>query len=63
MPVRHDHENFWLELAGKVGPPIFAATLVGSLLSRQFELMHGVLMGVGLALIGLHHWSTFHRHG
>lgn len=62
MPARHDHQNFWLELGGKVGPPIFSATLVGCLLSGEFELIHGILLGIGLALIGLQHWYTFHRH-
>ena len=36
--------GFWLELSGKVGPPIFAGALVASLVSGRFELVHGRLV-------------------
>ena len=34
--------GFLWEFVGKVGAPIFAATLVGWLLSDQFALLHGL---------------------
>ena len=58
--MAHDHPGFWLELAGKICPPILAATLVGGLLSSKFEPLHLLLIGVGFVLISLHHWSTYH---
>jgi hypothetical protein len=56
----HQHPGFWTDLAGKVGAPIFAATLVACLLAGNFESIHGILMGVGLALIGASHWRVYH---
>jgi len=56
-----DHTGFWWEFVGKVGAPIFAATLVACLLSARFEPLHGVLMGVGLAMMGVCHWRSHHR--
>jgi hypothetical protein len=53
--------GFWWELVGKVGAPIFAATLVASLLSEDFAALHGVLMASGFAMMGLCHWRTHHR--
>ncbi len=59
-----DHRSFWWELIGKVGAPIFAATLVACLLSGEFIPLHGILMAAGLAMMGLCHWRTHHRdHG
>ncbi len=55
------HPGFWLDFGGRVGPPIFAATLVACLLSGKFDPIHGVLMGVGILLIGLCHWNAHHR--
>ena len=44
--------GFWWEFVGKTGAPIFAATLVASLLSDEFELQHGILAAVGLGMMG-----------
>jgi hypothetical protein len=57
----HDHKSFWLDLGGKIGPAVFSATLVGCLLAERFEVIHGVLMGTGLVLIGIEHWYAHHR--
>lgn len=46
---------FWVGTLAKIGPPIFAATLVGCLLKGQVQPIHGVLMAVGFALIYLGH--------
>ena len=39
--------GFWWEFVGKVGAPMFAATLVASLLSGEFDPLHGVLDVLG----------------
>lgn len=57
------HVPFGVELAGRLGPPLFAATLVACLLSGGFDWLHGLLMGLGLALIALEHWYGSHRRG
>lgn len=57
-----DHTGFWWELVGKVGAPIFAATLVACLLADQFAPLHGVLMATGLGMMGVCHWRTHHQH-
>jgi hypothetical protein len=44
----------WIVLAGRLGPPIVAASLVGCLLSGHFDLLHGVLIGSGVLLILIH---------
>ena len=54
--------GFWWEFVGKIGAPIFAATLVACLLSREFDPLQGILMAVGLGMMGLCHWRTHHRH-
>ena len=54
------HVNFWVDLAGRIGTPIFAATLVGCLLG-EFERTHGVLLAVGLVLIYVNHYFVYHR--
>ena len=56
-----DDPGFWWELVGKVGAPIFAATLVASLLSSALVPLHGVLMATGLVMMGVCHWRTHHR--
>ena len=56
----NDPGFFW-EFAGKVGAPIFAATLVACLLSGQFDLLRGALMASGLGMMGLCHWRSHHR--
>ena len=53
--------GFWWEFTGMVGAPIFAGTLVASLLAKEFGLEHGILMAVGLGLMGIWHWRTHHR--
>jgi hypothetical protein len=58
--MAYRHPGFWSDLAGKVGAPIFAATLVACLLSGSFEMIHGVLIGAGLCLIGVGHRRIYH---
>ncbi|MHC5113119.1 MAG: hypothetical protein ACYTGP_01665 [Planctomycetota bacterium] len=58
MPRRH--RAFWLDLLTKIGVPVFAATLVGCLLTGEFELVHAVLLATGLALIFLGHRVEYH---
>lgn len=53
--------GFWWDFAGKVGPPIFAGTLVACLLAGRLAPLHGVLMGVGVALIAASHWHDRRR--
>ena len=48
-----DLSGFWWELVGKVGAPIFAATLVACLLSGKFNLLHRILMATGVVMMGL----------
>ena len=55
-----DHMNFWWEFAGKVGAPVFAATLVACLLSGKLSVLHGILIVSGLGLMGLSHWREHH---
>lgn len=54
-----DHIGFWWDFVGRVGAPIFAATLVACLLS-EFSILHGVLMAGGLMMMGLSHWREHH---
>lgn len=56
-----EHTGFWWELIGKVGAPIFAASLVGCLLESRFEVLHGALMATGLGMMGVCHWRSHHR--
>lgn len=56
-----EHTVFWWEFAGKVGAPLFAATLVGCLLAGEFSLSHACLMAAGLAMMGASHWWEHHR--
>lgn len=56
-----DDPGFFWEFVGKVGAPIFAAALVGCLLSGAFDPLHGALMGTGLGMMALCHWRTHHR--
>jgi hypothetical protein len=57
-----DDPGFWWEFVGKVGAPIFAATLVACLLSTELTPQHGILMTTGLLMMGLCHWRTHHQH-
>ena len=54
------HVSFWADLAGRIGTPIFAATLVASLLGDQMQPVHYALLAVGLALIYLSHRWGYH---
>ena len=56
-----DHIGFWQEFVGKVGAPIFAATLVACLLSGTFILLHGILMATGLGMMAISHWREYHK--
>ena len=53
--------GFVTDFVGKVGAPIFSASLVGCLLSARFELIHGVLIGLGLGMMAFCHWRNHHR--
>ena len=54
-----DHISFYWDLSAKLGPPLFSGTLVACLLS-ELAVTHIILLGVGLLMIGLSHWHTFH---
>ena len=54
------HVSFWADFAGRIGTPIFAATLVAALLGEQMRTVHYVLLAVGLALIYLSHRWVYH---
>ena len=59
--MNRKHLNFWIDFGGRVGPPLFAATLVSSMLSNRFELKHQLLLAVSLLLIFLNHRIAYHR--
>jgi hypothetical protein len=50
-----------MDFLGRIGAPIFAATLVGCLLSDQFAFMHGLLLLIGISFMGISHWYEFHQ--
>jgi hypothetical protein len=56
-----EHTGFWWEFMGKVGPPMFAATLVACLLSGRWELSHGLLLAVAIAMMGADHARVYHK--
>ena len=56
-----DHETFWVDLLGKLGPPVCAATWTGCLLARRFELEHALLTAFGIGMIAVSHWYSQHR--
>ena len=60
-PAERQHLNFWMDLAGRIGAPIFAVTLVGCLMSQRLEVVHGVLLAAGVGLIFLNHRYLYHR--
>lgn len=43
----------WARLASRLGPPVFAATLVTCLVMGRYEPLHGVLLVAGVLLIAL----------
>jgi len=45
------------DLLGKLGPAIFAATLVGCLLAKKYELIHSVLMLAGVVFMVIGYYS------
>ena len=53
--------GFWWEMAGKIGAPIFAGTLVACLLADEVGWEHGLLLTAGLGLMVVCHWRTHHR--
>lgn len=55
------HNSFWMDFLGRIGAPIFAATLVGCLLTKQFAFIHALLLLVGIIFIGISHWYEYHQ--
>ena len=55
------HQSFFKGFADRIRPPIFSATLVACLLTRQYEPVHLVLLAVGIGLMWIGHWSEYHR--
>ena len=53
--------GFWWELIGKLGGPIFAATLVACLLEQRFQIAHLALLATGFGLLAAGHWNEHHR--
>ena len=58
--MHRQHMALWIDFAGKIGPPVFAATLVACLLGGA-DLLHIVLIAAGLLMMLLDHWYSFHR--
>ena len=59
-PKKH-HISFWMDLIGRLGPPIVAATLVVCLMELEFNPVHLGLIAAGIAMIGSSHWFQFHH--
>jgi len=55
-----NHANFYVDLMGRLGPPLVSATLAGCIITDSVIPVHILLMGTGVAFIALHHWFTFH---
>jgi hypothetical protein len=55
------HNSFWMDFLGRIGAPIFAATLVGCLLAEQFAFIHGLLLLIGISFMGISHWHEYHQ--
>jgi hypothetical protein len=55
------HISIWRDFAGRIGPPIFAATLVACLLQRVYDPLHIILLVVGAGMIWVGHRSEYHR--
>ncbi len=58
--MHRQHTALWIDFAGKIGPPVFAATLVACLLGGA-DLRHIVLIAAGLLMMLLDHWYSVHR--
>ena len=59
--MKHKHMSFWIELAGSLGPSVFAGTMVACLLADRFLPSHFILLGGGIFLIALNHWYKYHH--
>ena len=59
--MNRSHYSFWMDFLGKIGAPIFAATLVGCLLTKQFTTIHGLLLLIGIIFMGISHWHEYHQ--
>lgn len=59
--MKHKHTSFWIDLAGRLGPPVFAGTMVACLLADRFQPSHFLLLGGGILLIALNHWYTYNN--
>ena len=54
------HRPFWADLAGKLGPPILAGTIVGCTLAESVTPSHWVLLAIGLVFTVVGHRFEFH---
>ncbi len=54
------HVSFWADFAGRIGAPVFAATLVTLLLGEPMRPLHYVLLAAGLVLIYMNHRLVYH---
>ena len=58
--LQDDPAGYGWVVVGKVGAQILAATLIACLLSETFDWLHALLMGLGIAVLGLGHWHAHH---
>ena len=58
--LARQHTALWIDFAGKIGPLLFAATLVAYLLSGT-DLRHIVLIAAGVLMMALDYWYSYHR--
>lgn len=56
----HLHRSFVVDMLGRIGTPIFCATLVGCLLQNTLEVIHGIMLAVGLGLMYVSHRLEYH---
>lgn len=59
--MNRSHYSFWMDFLGKIGAPIFAATLVGCLLAKQFTAIQGLLLVMSMIFMGISHWYEYHQ--
>ncbi len=52
------HPSFLIDLAGRAGPAVIAATLVSCLLELKFNPLHITLIVLGAAMIAMDHFAT-----
>ena len=55
------HRGFWWELAGKVGPPIMAGTIVAGIVQHRFDFTIAGLAALGIGLMLVAHWDEQHK--